>query len=397
MAFCAILKSMQYLKDKFSPKIIIIGIVILNLLPLIAFMMSALSIKELLYIYWAEFVLIGLAALLLVFTKHIFILLILSVGATLLWLIADESAGIQDIKVPMAYWAFYSLGWLGYFEFSNSSMGHYLRRMHPMHQLGIYLAFMFLSIATCFSLTASLYGFWDKLPQVSAHIFHVFIIMSVTIPTLAIGVLKIIHMIGAQHFIHFMLGTYHRPLEKECVVLFLDMVGSTTIAEKLSPKDSMSLIAKIIFDASAIIHRYGGDILNFTGDGLVVIWPKTQANRAVSAVYGMRKRFEKIRPDYQEEFGMKPYFRMGLHAGKVVISQIGEQKLFLGLYGDTVNTAARMEQMNKELDTKVILSETVVDLLSDAWKPRLKSYGEQNIRGRENSLEVFTLNLPDER
>jgi adenylate cyclase len=98
-----------------------------------------------------------------------------------------------------------------------------------------------------------------------------------------------------------------------------------------------------------------------------------------------------VKKAYWKRFGRVPDFRVGVHVGPVVISQIGEEKLFLGLYGDTVNTAARLEQMNKELGTKILVSEPVIVNAGQTWKTILKPLGEKEIRGRKGHVRVYTI------
>jgi adenylate cyclase len=88
---------------------------------------------------------------------------------------------------------------------------------------------------------------------------------------------------------------------------------------------------------------------------------------------------------------MVPDFRIGLHAGKVIVSQVGEEKLFLALYGDTVNTAGRLEQMNKELNTKVLVSGELMSNMSKHCQNLLQSLGMKILKGKDDSIEIFTL------
>ncbi|GJL84693.1 MAG: hypothetical protein DHS20C02_04680 [Micavibrio sp.] len=377
-----------------TKKFLIISVLaLLNLIPLIGASLDYWTWHNGFYFYWAESALLGVM-IFFAYAKYLFVFFLLLLLAVMIVGLTEGNLW-GDLRMPITFWCTYSLYWLAYFEVKNTRVGSRILRHHPSKQLLIYLACMALGIALSFALTMTIYNEWSLVQDIPPHVYHVFLAMAVTVPTLMIGLLKVIHMVGARHFIHFILGTYHRPVEKGRVVLFLDMVGSSKMAEKLEPKESMAVVASFIFDASAIIRKHGGDILNYTGDGLVVVWPLTQANNALACVYAMRRRFNKIRPSYQKEFGVKPYFRMGLHAGPVVISQIGEEKLFLGLYGDTVNTASRLEAMNKELKTKVLISGALKHWLSPKWTERLESKGLQEIRGREEMVEVYTLRITD--
>ena len=368
-------------------------LILLNIIPLAGAYLEHWSWHDGFYLYWAESALLGVM-IFFTYAKYLFVFFLLLIPVALIaGLIENNLWG--DLRTPVTFWCTYSLYWLGYFELKNTRLGTRIHRLHPLQQLLVYLLFMAFGIVLSFSVTLTIYNEWALTGKIPMSIYLVFLVMALAVPTLMIGVLKIIHMVGARHFLHFLLGTYHRPVEKGRVVLFLDMVGSSKMAETLDAKEGMRLIASFIFDASAIIHKHNGDIMNYTGDGLLVVWPLTQADKAIGCVYAMRRRFEKIRPLYEKEFGIKPYFRMGLHAGPVVISQIGEEKLFLGLYGETVNTASRLEAMNKKLKTKVLVSGAMKQWLGSKWSRHLEPKGPQEIRGRKEKIEVYTLRITD--
>ncbi len=366
-------------------------LVILNLIPIVGASLKLWEWYQVLYVYWAECAVIGLA-IFVSYAKHLFIFFAILITSALLLHVSDTIAP-NALKILLIFWSLYSLCWLGYFELANSSFGLKIRRKPPLTQIAFYLTCMASFIAFSTFVTSQLYHTSYILEFYERSTLTLLLLLTIFVPTLTIISLRIIHIVGAKHFLYFLLGTYHVPKESEKVVLFLDMIDSTKIAEKLSPKDSMSLISHFIFDASSIIRKHGGDIINYTGDGLVVLWPIKKADRAIEAIYNMRKRFNKIRPKYQKEFGVKPYFRMGVHAGPVVISQIGEEKLFLGLYGDTVNTASRLEQMNKDLETYVLISQPVVDQLSLKWISKLLPLGNKDVPGRKEPIEAYALRL----
>jgi class 3 adenylate cyclase len=342
-----------------------------------------------LYFYWAECALVGMLTLIL-YAKHllIFFVILTAIG----YLMGLKSYFLPGtVNILIGFWGLYSLCWLCYFEIRKTNFGQKLRLMHPFYQLVFYLMFMTGAIASSLAMTG--YIFFGKvfIPVLPPHIMKQFISMMAIIPTLTIGILKIVDMVGARHFIHFLLGTYHQPVEIRRIVMFLDMVGSSGIAEKLPARKSMELIARFIFDASTAFRSHGGDILNYTGDGLVVLWPIDQADRALNAVNALENRLEMNRVSYEKSFGALPGFRIGLHAGPVVISQIGEEKLFLGLYGDVVNTASRIEQMNKKMGTKILFSRAFKQRVSIRMQERIVAIGKTEIAGREEDMEVFTL------
>ena len=367
----------------------VLSLIVLNILPITALYFELIPKNYILYFYWAESAVFGILTIFL-YAKHLLVFFLLLGFALLILNIIDIHIW-NETKTQITFWSLYSLGWLFYFEIGKSSFGLWMKRLNPFKRFLFYLTYMALTITICTFITLTVYNQWSLFNQLPLKIYIIIFSLIFTIPTLSISFLRIIDMIGANHFIHFLFGTYHRPIEKQAIVMFLDMEGSSAMAEKLKARRAMALIARFIFDASATFRMYGGDILNYTGDGLVLLWPVTKADKAIASVEALQSRLENNKQKYIKEFGIMPDFRIGLHAGKVIISQIGEEKLFLGLYGDVVNTASRLESMNKELGTKIIFSNDVKRRLSLERQACVKALGLKEIRGRDGKIKVFTL------
>src|SRR5690606_22948165 len=126
------------------------------------------------------------------------------------------------------------------------------------------LAFMGLALALCFALTGVVSGGWVPFFENRAF-YQAFFGVAIIAPTISIGLVRVIDMIGEKHFVDFILGTYIQAQERNSVVLFLDMVGSSTIAERLEARKSLDLIAQFIYDSGYLFRINGGDILNYTG------------------------------------------------------------------------------------------------------------------------------------
>lgn len=372
-------------KNKFTAAFI----VFLNIVPLIVFAAGLCTLLEAVFFYWAEAALI-VAIAILPYAKHFIVFFLMLVMITLITRVADPST-TGNINILLTFWGLYCLSWLTYVELVKTRYWRKERRKTPSEQFMAYLTFMVSAIAICFTITITIFDAWYIVFHSSYSYFIFFFSTAVVVPTLSIGLLNIIDMIGPRHFIHFLIGTYHQPVKRDRIVMFLDMVGSTGMAEKMSPEQGMQLIASFIYDASAIFRRHHGDIVNYTGDGLVVLWPRRGANRALAAAYELNNWVIDKRKEYLKEFNYAPDFRVGIHAGVVTMGQIGEEKLFIGLYGDVVNTAARIEQLNKKLDTKILLSRDATKFMDNHWLIRLKKVGEQQIRGRQKPVQVYTL------
>lgn len=364
-------------------------LILLNLAPVLGVLLGLWSWGSILYFYWGECAVVGILALLFHVKRLIVFVLALLAAAVVVQLTSGSLEG--DLSVPLTFWSLYGVCWLGYIELARSNYYQFVRRLHPMEQFAGYLIFMGIALVACFAMTATIYGGWELAANLPISVYLVFLSYTVTIPTAAIGMLRIIDMIGPRQFLQFFLGTYYAPKLQDRVVLILDMVGSSTMAEKLTPTDSLSFIARFIFDTSAAIRTNAGDVLSYTGDGLVATWQRKDVNRVLFAIEAMKAHIEANSHIYKKQFGMIPEFRVGVHAGEVAVGQIGEEKLFLGLYGDVVNVAARLEQMNKELGTTVLLSDTVIHGISIPHQGKVKLIGKKSIRGREEEIEVWTM------
>jgi class 3 adenylate cyclase len=366
-----------------------IFLVLFNLAPFLAIHLGHLESGNLVYFYWLECALIGLITIIL-YLKRLVVFIVLLLCGSLIFQLTDYPIN-NWASISITFWSLYCLFWLGYIEIIKTQHFEKIRRQHPFKQFSYYLIFMIIFVGTSFTITASMFNIWHTLPYIPVDVYILFFSLTFLIPTIAIGLLKIIDMIGAPHFLHFIFGTYHSPIEQDKIVLFLDMEDSSTIAEKLSPIKSMELIARFIFDISFVLRRNGGDIIQYTGDGLIVTWPRKHVNKAFGAILELEQTFKKTAPIYNSLFELIPKYRIGIHAGTVVVSQIGEEKIFLGLYGDVVNTAARLEQLNKELKTRVLISDTIAYTLNSENMAILKSLGEKKIRGREEKVNVYTI------
>jgi adenylate cyclase len=113
------------------------------------------------------------------------------------------------------------------------------------------------------------------------------------------------------------------------------------------------------------------------------------ADRAVAASLEIQREMQRLRGG-RSETEWEMFVRIGLHSGELVAGDIGsEDMLEYTVMGETVSVAARLEGLNKELGTEILLSADTAEMLDDRFE--LRALGEVEVRGRPEPLEVLTV------
>ena len=98
---------------------------------------------------------------------------------------------------------------------------------------------------------------------------------------------------------------------------------------------------------------------------------------------------EREQTAYHEDFGVVPAFRIGVHGGEVVVSEQGDTKRAIGVYGNTINIAQRMEKAAKARGVACVISGDVVGALLRAPDNRLVPLGYEKVRGVLTEIPIF--------
>jgi len=211
---------------------------------------------------------------------------------------------------------------------------------------------------------------------------------------------QIIRIVGGRTLINFVLGKYHRPISEDTIFMFLDLAGSTALAERLGDVGVQTMITDFFFDITEPIIEHGGEIHRYVGDQVVVTWPLRAgaANmRVIYCCFAIGKLMSAKAPIYERKFGTVPAYRIGLHGGSVVISQCGDQKQEISYFGDTVNTAARIEQQCKALNSPLLISAELLSLITLPAEFQSERKGAVTLRGHEHETELLTIIPSDQK
>ena len=174
--------------------------------------------------------------------------------------------------------------------------------------------------------------------------------------------------------------------------MFLDMKSSTTITEKLGNITYSRLIQECFSDLteSAVLHKV--EIYQYVGDEAVLSWKKDDGitkNHCIYAFYDFQRSLEQKRSYYEKKYGIFPEFKAGLNSGPVVVTEVGIIKRDIAYHSDVLNTAARIQGMCNKLNSKLLISEQLTDLLIPDKNLVFEDAGVFELRGKQSGVRLF--------
>ena len=203
-------------------------------------------------------------------------------------------------------------------------------------------------------------------------------------------------LLGPGVLFAFVAGRYFRPRIEERALLFIDMRGSSAIAERLGEVRFLAFLNRFVADVSLAIAREGGEIHKYVGDEVIATWRLApgagNAPRCLDACFAALGRLEAGAAAYEREFGACADFRASLHCGPVAVGELGFLKKEIALIGDAMNTAARILDACRETGRPVLASAALLDRLAGLPEGvARRPLGPLAMRGKEQAVALFAL------
>jgi adenylate cyclase len=217
-----------------------------------------------------------------------------------------------------------------------------------------------------------------------------FVVLAFTIQFL----LQMNRMIGANVLRYFVTGVYHRPRKEERIFLFLDLEGSTQVAERLGSATYFELLRRFVDDLTEPILDAEGEIYQYAGDEVVITWRHDRGVRAANCVrcfFGIREAIGGMAARYERDFGVVPRFRAGLHGGTVTGGELGDLRQQIVFVGDILNTAARLQEYAKRTGRDLVVSGALLERLELPVGIQSARCGELELRGKEARVAAYDL------
>jgi adenylate cyclase len=209
-----------------------------------------------------------------------------------------------------------------------------------------------------------------------------------------VSLMSIAQLIGPKILGSLLTGRYYYPHEERRIVLFLDLVGSTGIAERIGNVQFHAMLSETFTRLSRVVTDFGGEVHRYVGDALIATWPlcTPQENaRPILCLFACREALEAGASVFLDRHGQIPTFRAGVHSGPIVAGEIGGFKREIALVGDTMNTAARLEQACRTTGHSLLASKPLLDCTVMPTHVIATSIGDHELRGKSERLELFAL------
>jgi class 3 adenylate cyclase len=178
----------------------------------------------------------------------------------------------------------------------------------------------------------------------------------------------------------------------EATILFTDISGFTTIAEYLTPTELVGALNDYLETVLEPIRAHGGVVNTFIGDGLFASFnmPLICEGHAVAAVRAAIDIQRAVGSRTFGDQGVALATRIGISTGNVIGGSVGAgQRMSFTLLGDTVNLAARLEQLNKQHGTRILVSESTREACGECFA--FDALGNVQVRGRSETIAIYAV------
>lgn len=184
----------------------------------------------------------------------------------------------------------------------------------------------------------------------------------------------------------------------ELTIFFSDVRGFTSFSEDKTPEYVVQRLNEYFTEMNAIIFKHGGTLDKYMGDGIMAFFGapihyEDHADRALAASLEMLERLKELNKKWEEQG--EPLFNIGvgINSGPVVVGNVGSpERMDYTIMGGEVNLASRLESMNKEYKTNIILSDRALKYLKHKEKlpGEITLLGETSVRGMVEKVLIYT-------
>ncbi|MEM7065869.1 MAG: adenylate/guanylate cyclase domain-containing protein [Cyanobacteria bacterium P01_B01_bin.77] len=197
---------------------------------------------------------------------------------------------------------------------------------------------------------------------------------------------ELLQFLQKESVIDLQLGDH---VSKEMAILFADLRGFTTMAETMTPQENFNFINTFLGYISPEIARHNGLVMKYMGDGIMAVFP----DGVDDALHASIAQAQRLR-DYNQRRQIKGYAPLsvgtGIHVGRMMVGIVGENHRMQGdALSDNVNLTARLEGLTKYYGVQLLISEDVLQKLTDCDLYSVRLIDRVIVKGRHTPITVY--------
>jgi adenylate cyclase len=183
--------------------------------------------------------------------------------------------------------------------------------------------------------------------------------------------------------------------KKNLTVMFSDIRGFTTISEKLSPQQLVQLLNEYLTAMTDIVFKYDGLLDKYIGDAIMAVWGDAveqpdHALRGCRTALDMMRALSALQEKWQREGWPHVDIGIGLNSGDMVVGNMGSDMRFdYTVMGDNVNLSSRLEGINKEYGTHIVISEFTYERVKEILFCR--ELDSVRVKGKKLPVKIYEL------
>jgi adenylate cyclase len=194
-------------------------------------------------------------------------------------------------------------------------------------------------------------------------------------------------------------GSYYsslRGVRVPVTILFSDLIGFTTLAEKADPEALVTQLNEYLSRMTSVIFSNGGTLDKFIGDAIMAVWGNVRslgtaqdAKSCARAALRMRRELGELNKNWREQGRMGLGMGIGVNHGEVIVGNIGSQdRMDPTVIGDAVNLASRLEALTRTYGVDMLVGASAAELVHD--EIYLRSVARVQVKGKTKPVDVFT-------
>ncbi len=200
---------------------------------------------------------------------------------------------------------------------------------------------------------------------------------------------------GPGVLVDLLRGKYYHPREEQLILLFIDLKGSTTIAESMGHEKYSQFLRECVHELTPVLIKNEANVYQYVGDEIVLHWKMEDGLdrlKCFNTFFEFRNRLNRRKEHYQNKYGVYPEFKAGMDTGEVTVTEIGDIKREIAFHGDVLNTASRLEKECNKYGKWLLVTENLIDKVATTNGYEFEYLDDIHLRGKHNRIKFFAVN-----